>query len=106
MLIGFMAVPIPADGGVFAGDVGLNGPDGEGGNFLLLPPGYKDAVPKGYYVYRSGMNSVMVTLRAFVPDPSKMAELTSPALTGEACWHQRASALKPTFEGTQSRNFL
>ncbi len=32
MLIGFMsdfmAVPIPADGGVFAGDVGVNGPDG------------------------------------------------------------------------------
>ncbi|WP_246779280.1 DUF1254 domain-containing protein [Rhizobium sp. RHZ01] len=71
----FMAVPIPADGGVFAGDVGLDGPDGgKGGKFLLLPPEYKDAVPKGYYVYRSGMNSVMVTLRGFDDDPSKMEE--------------------------------
>jgi hypothetical protein len=79
MLLGFMsdfmAVPIPADGGVFAGDVGLSGPDGgKGGKYLLLPPGYKDAVPEGYYVYRSGMNNVMVTLRALVADPSKMAE--------------------------------
>ncbi len=79
MLIGFMsdfmAVPIPADGGVFAGDVGVNGPDGgKGGKYLLLPPGYKNAVPEGYYVYRSSMNSVMVTLRAFVADPSKIAE--------------------------------
>jgi len=31
-------------------------------------------VPEGYYVYRSGMNSVMITLRAFVPEASKMAE--------------------------------
>lgn len=46
--------PIPVDGGKFAGDVGLPGPDGgRGGKFLLLPPGYTGTVPEGYYVYRS-----------------------------------------------------
>jgi len=34
--------------------VGLPGPDeGKGGKFLILPPGYKGAVPSGYFVYRS-----------------------------------------------------
>jgi hypothetical protein len=32
-------------------DIGLVGPDkGKGGKFLLLPPGYKGEVPKGYYI--------------------------------------------------------
>ena len=36
-------------------DVGITGPDkGQGGKYLLLPPGYKGEVPKGYYVVRSG----------------------------------------------------
>src|SRR6185436_2012456 len=43
-----------AQGRSFAGDVGLPGPDeGKGGKFLILPPGYKGAVPSGYFVYRS-----------------------------------------------------
>lgn len=58
--------PIPVDGGKFAGDVGLPGPDGgAGGKFLLLPPGYKGEVPQGYYVYRSGTNNVFIFLRSF-----------------------------------------
>lgn len=58
--------PIPCDGGRFAGDVGLPGPDGgAGGKFLLLPPGYKGEVPEGYYVYRSGTNNVFIFLRSF-----------------------------------------
>ena len=41
--------PIPVDGGKFFGDVGFFGPDaGKGGKFLMLPPGYKGAVPEGY----------------------------------------------------------
>ena len=34
-------------------DVGITGPDkGKGGKYLLLPPGYKGKVPKGYIVVR------------------------------------------------------
>jgi hypothetical protein len=66
--------PIPVDGGTFFGDVGLPGPDaGKGGKFLLLPPGFKDAVPEGYFVYRSPTNTVFVFLRAFYQDPKNLA---------------------------------
>jgi hypothetical protein len=35
-------------------DLGFVGPDkGKGGKFLFLPPGYKGAVPKGYFVFKS-----------------------------------------------------
>ena len=65
--------PIPVDGGTFAGDVGFFGPDqGQGGKFLLLPPGYKGEVPAGYHVYRSGTNTVFVFLRAFYADPANL----------------------------------
>ena len=37
------------------GDIGITGPDkGEGGKYLLLPPGYEGEVPKGYFVIRPG----------------------------------------------------
>jgi hypothetical protein len=40
--------------GLYVGDVGRAGHDhGEGGNYLLLPPGYTGAVPDGYFVLRS-----------------------------------------------------
>ncbi len=66
--------PIPVDGGKFFGDVGLPGPDGgKGGKFLILPPGYDKPVPEGYYVYRSGTNSLFVFLRAFYQDPKNTA---------------------------------
>ena len=66
--------PIPVDGGRFFGDVGLPGPDaGKGGKFLLLPPGFKDAAPEGYFVYRSPTNTVFVFLRAFYQDPKNLA---------------------------------
>jgi hypothetical protein len=70
VLLDFWQRPIPVDGGKFAGDVGLPGPDaGKGGKFLLLPPGYTGAVPEGYYVYRSGTFNVFVFLRTFYQDP-------------------------------------
>ena len=70
----FWQRPIPVDGGKFAGDVGLPGPDaGKGGKFLILPPGYKGKVPDGYYVYRSGTNNVFVFLRAFYQDPKDLS---------------------------------
>jgi hypothetical protein len=58
--------PIPCDTKPFFGDLGLPGPDGgAGGKFLILPPGYKGEVPKGYYVYRSGTANVFIFLRSF-----------------------------------------
>jgi hypothetical protein len=66
ILLDFWQRPIPVDGGKFAGDVGLPGPDGgAGGKFLILPPGYTGAVPGGHYVYRSGTNNVFIFLRSF-----------------------------------------
>jgi hypothetical protein len=70
ILMDFWQRPIPVDGGNFAGDVGLPGPDaGKGGKFLLLPPGYTGPVPADHYVYRSGTNNVFIFLRAFYEDP-------------------------------------
>jgi hypothetical protein len=77
ILLDFWQRPIPMDGGRFFGDVGLPGPDGgKGGNFLILPPGYKGNVPDGYYIYRSGTNSVFIFLRSFYTDPKN----TTPAV--------------------------
>jgi hypothetical protein len=51
----------------WAGDVGITGPDkGKGGKYLLLPPGYKGAVPKGYFVVRPATYSVWVPWRTFL----------------------------------------
>jgi hypothetical protein len=73
ILLDFWQHPIPVDGGKFAGDVGLAGPDaGQGGKFLLLPPDYKGEVPEGYYVYRSGTNNVFIFLRGFYQDPKNL----------------------------------
>ena len=47
----------------FVADLGNAGPDqGQGGKYLLLPPGYEGAVPDGYFVFRSSTyrNWVMV----------------------------------------------
>jgi hypothetical protein len=73
ILLDYWQRPIPVDGGKFFGDVGLAGPDrGKGGKFLLLPPGYKGAVPKGYFVYRSATNNVFIFLRGFYENPKNL----------------------------------
>jgi len=73
ILLDFWQRPIPVDGGTFAGDVGLFGPDaGKGGKFLLVPPDYSGEVPNGYYVYRSGTYNVFVFLRSFYQDPKNL----------------------------------
>lgn len=47
-------------------DVGFVGPDkGEGGNYLLLPPGYEGKTPDGYFTFQSKTNNVFVFWRAF-----------------------------------------
>jgi hypothetical protein len=63
------------DGHTFVGDVGFAGPDkGQGGKYLLLPPGYAGEVPQGHFVYRSRTNNVFVFWRAFFRDPNQLAE--------------------------------
>jgi hypothetical protein len=49
------------------GDLGITGPDkGVGGKYLLLPPGYKGEVPKGYYEVRCPTYSVWPVWRSFL----------------------------------------
>jgi hypothetical protein len=49
------------------GDLGITGPDkGRGGRYLLLPPGYKGEVPKGYHVVRCPTYSIWPVWRSFL----------------------------------------
>jgi hypothetical protein len=76
ILLDFWQRPIPGPtigDNTFFGDVGLPGPDGgQGGKFLILPPGYDKPVPEGYFVYHSGTNNVFVFLRSFYQDPNNL----------------------------------
>jgi len=52
-------------------DFGRVGPDkNKGGKFLLLPPGYTDEVPEGYFVLRSKTYGNLVFWRGFLEDGS------------------------------------
>lgn len=47
-------------------DIGNAGPDkGQGGKYLVLPPGYKGEVPEGYFVARSRTFGVWLMGRGF-----------------------------------------
>ncbi|WP_253706877.1 DUF1254 domain-containing protein [Bradyrhizobium sp. WD16] len=51
----------------FITDVGFVGPDkGEGGKYLILPPGYDGEVPTGYFVVKPATFSVWVPWRSFL----------------------------------------
>ena len=51
----------------FVTDIGMVGPDkGEGGKYLILPPGYKGEVPEGYFVVRSATYSNWIAWRTFL----------------------------------------
>jgi hypothetical protein len=53
----------------YLADIGPLGPDkGNGGKFLVLPPGFKGDVPKGYFVVRSPTYSVTFAVRGFQVD--------------------------------------
>ena len=60
-------------------DFGLPGPDrGEGGKYLLLPPGYDGPLPEGgYFVARSRTTRVVILGRLFMEnnDPKPAADL-------------------------------
>ena len=48
-------------------DLGVAGPDkGKGGKYLVLPPGYKGEVPKGYFAVPSKTNGVWVFTRGYL----------------------------------------
>src|SRR5262245_56442791 len=50
----------------YVSDVGPLGPDkGQGGKFLVLPPGHDGKVPDGYFVSRSPTYSVTFAIRGF-----------------------------------------
>jgi hypothetical protein len=51
-------------------DIGRPGPDrGEGGKYLLVPPGYDDPLPEGgFFVARSKTNRVLYAARSFLVD--------------------------------------
>ena len=60
-------------------DFGVPGPDrGEGGKYLILPPGYEGPLPEGgFYVARSKTNRVLILGRMFMEkdDPAPAVEL-------------------------------
>jgi hypothetical protein len=48
-------------------DLGITGPDrGKGGKYLLLPPGYKGKVPRGYHVVHSTVYNLWIPWRSFL----------------------------------------
>lgn len=48
-------------------DVGITGADhGKGGKYLILPPGYKGEVPKGYFVVRPSTYGNWMPFRSFL----------------------------------------
>ncbi len=52
-------------------DVGITGPDkGQGGKYLILPPGYQGAIPAGYVVIRPKTYGNWMPFRSFLVDGS------------------------------------
>jgi hypothetical protein len=55
-------------------DLGAAGPDrGKGGKYLVLPPGYQDDVPEGYFVIKSRTYGVWNFMRGYVEKGVKEA---------------------------------
>lgn len=60
----------------YVADFGRVGPDkGQGGKYLLLPPGYSGEVPEGYFVYHTKTYGNLMFWRGFLKDGS-----TAPAV--------------------------
>jgi hypothetical protein len=52
-------------------DVGITGADkGEGGKYLILPPGYTGEIPEGYFVVRPSTYGSWMPFRSFLVDGS------------------------------------
>jgi hypothetical protein len=62
----------------YVADFGRVGPDkGQGGKYLLLPPGYKGQVPEGYFVYRPKTYGNLVFWRGFIEDGSTQSAVAA-----------------------------
>ena len=58
----------------YVGDVGLAGPDkGQGGKYLLLPPGYEGDIPDGYYIVRPRTYRLFCFMRGSIADGLELA---------------------------------
>ena len=52
-------------------DIGITGADhGKGGKYLVLPPGYKDQIPPGYFVVRPSTYGNWMPFRSFLVEGS------------------------------------
>ncbi|SEI20512.1 Uncharacterized conserved protein [Rhizobium tibeticum] len=62
----------------WVGDIGITGADkGEGGKYLLLPPGFKGDIPAGYHVLRPSTFGSYFVFRAFLVDGSAQPAVDS-----------------------------
>lgn len=62
-------------------DLGVVGPDqGKGGKYLILPPGYKEVSPKGYFVVKSPGRNVLAGVRLLGEDKEKAIRELIPGL--------------------------
>jgi len=78
-------------------DVGPAGTDkGKGGKYLLLPPGYKGKVPKGYFVFRPNTYAVHVGLRPVAEPGGTMEDQVAYAKTLKVYRLSEASNPPPT----------
>ena len=58
----------------FVGNMGVTGPDkGQGGKYLVLPPGYTGTVPEGYFLLKPTTNKNFLFLRGSIKDGLKPA---------------------------------
>ena len=58
----------------FVGNIGVTGPDkGQGGKYLVLPPGYAGTVPEGYFLLKPRTNKNFLFLRGSIKDGLKPA---------------------------------
>ena len=68
-------------------DVGITGADkGEGGKYLILPPGYTGEVPKGYFVVRPSTYGNWLVFRAFLVDGSTKPGVESVKKRSRRTW--------------------
>ncbi|HET6564246.1 MAG TPA: DUF1254 domain-containing protein [Xanthomonadales bacterium] len=84
-------------------DLGLPGPDrGQGGRYLIVPPGYEGALPQGgYYVAHSDTYTVVWFVRSFLKDKSDPKPVVQTIRD-----HTRVYAYEPGGEGTSVASFL
>lgn len=91
----------------FVTDIGMAGPDkGEGGKYLILPPGYKGEVPPGYFVVRSATYSNWIAWRTFLEsgDPKPGVDRVK-QLTKIYPLSQAATPPKLNFVNVSGRDF-